>query len=204
MPLLPYSDGVAVAGILGRLRRMALPVARTRDEAHLYMDMRPCVTCGKSDVHWDSALTSDDGSPARRYSGTCPGCKMAREFIFRLPERPFLAAAGHVVHFGGKDPSELIDAGEWLYVADVCAQAAAGGDPSSLLSAEARESLIVAVAAMDEVLKFIPEGRDEVPRAGFWSERGRMLRQNESGRFRRRRLLTIRNTYQDVLTRAAS
>ena len=37
---------------------MALPVARTRDEAHLYMDMRPCVTCGKSEVHWDTVYAS--------------------------------------------------------------------------------------------------------------------------------------------------
>ena len=57
-------DGVARTSHLGRLRGMALPVARTRDEAHLYMDMRPCPKCGKSDVHWDSALTSDEGAPA--------------------------------------------------------------------------------------------------------------------------------------------
>ncbi|MFB9322596.1 hypothetical protein [Cryptosporangium minutisporangium] len=186
---------------------MALPVARTRDEAHLYMDMRPCPKCGKSDVHWDSALTSDEGAPARRYSGSCPGCQTPREFIFRLPERPLLPGPGDVVLFGGDEPSELLDAGEWLYVADVCAQAAAGGpgrEPGPVLSAEARESLIVAVAAMDEVLKFIPPEKDEVPRAGFWSDRGRTLRQTEPGRFRRRRLLTIRNTYRDALARAAS
>lgn len=170
------------------------------------MDMRPCPTCGKSDVHWDSALTSDDGAPARRYSGSCPGCRAAREFVFRLPERPLLPGPGDVVLFGDDEPSELLDAGEWLYVADVCAQAAAGQgrEAGSTLSPEARESLIVAVAAMDEVLKFIPEGRDEVPRAGFWSDRGRTLRQTEPGRFRRRRLLTVRNTYRDALTRAAS
>jgi hypothetical protein len=186
---------------------MALPVARTRDEAHLYMDMRPCSVCGKSDVHWDSALTSDDGAPARRYTGTCPGCGAAREFVFRLPHRPLSPSPSDVVLFGGQEPSELLDAGEWLYVADVCAQAAAGGpdrEPGPILTAEARESLVVAVAAMDEVLKFIPEGRDEVPRAGFWSERGRVLRQTESSRFRLRRLLAIRNGYRDALARAAS
>jgi hypothetical protein len=142
-----------------------------------------------------------------------------------------LPTASDVVLFGDERPSELLDAGEWLYVSDVCAQAAAGGpdrepglvEPFStseyparpaasaatgrkefILTAEARESLIVAVAALEEVLKFIPEGRDEVPRAGFWSDRGRTLRQTEPGRFRRRRLLAIRNAYRDALERAAS
>ena len=186
---------------------MALPVARTRDEAHLYMDMRPCVTCGKSEVHWDTALTTDDGSPARRYTGTCPGCGSAREFIFRLPIRPLLPRPGDVVLFGAEEPSELLDAGEWLYVADICAQAAVGGpdrEPGPILTPEARESLIVAIAAMDEVLKFIADGRDEVPRGGFWSDRGRRLRQTEPGRFCRRRLLSVRNSYRDALSRAAA
>jgi hypothetical protein len=171
------------------------------------MDMHPCEECGKSDAHWDSALTSDEGAPARRYSGRCPGCGSAREFVFRLPARPLLPGPGDVVLFGAEEPSELLDAGEWLYVADVCAQAAAGGpgrESGSGLTDEARESLIVAVAAMDEVLKFISEGRDEVPRAGFWSDRGRTLRQTEPGRFRRHPLLTMRNTYRAALERAAS
>jgi hypothetical protein len=184
---------------------MSLPVARTRDEAHLFMDLHPCTVCDHSDVTWEGGLASDDGAPARRYTGTCPGCGVAREFVFRLPAH-LVAPRGDVVSFGGTECSELLDAGEWLYVADVCAQAAGAPtvDPGGGLDREARESLLVAVAAIDEILKFIPEGRDEVPRAAFWSDRGRRLRQSEPGRFRRRRLIVIRDRYRDVLARAAS
>jgi hypothetical protein len=202
---------------------MPLPVARTRDEAHLYMDLHPCHVCDHSDVLWEAGLASDEGAPARRYSGTCSGCGIGREFVFRLPPYPVVPRPGEVVTFGGPECSELLDAGEWLYVADVCARAAAGteagpptagsfgpfgpggagGDPTAL-NREARESLLVAIAAIEEILKFVPVGQDEVPRGAFWSERGRRLRQSEPGRFRRRRLAVVRDRYRDVLARAAS
>jgi hypothetical protein len=177
-----------------------LPVARTRDEAHLYMDLHPCDACGAVDVTWHSALTDGDGVPARRYSGRCEGCGAAREFVFALPERPALPGPQDVVFFG-TDRSQLLDAGEWLLVSDLCAQAGsalADGDAGRL---EARQSMAIAAAAVAEVLKFVPVGADEVPDGAFWSERGRTVREQEPGRFRRRRLTIVRETYQDALDR---
>jgi hypothetical protein len=177
-----------------------LPVARTRDEAHLYMDLHPCDRCGAVDIIWHSALADRDGVPARRYSGRCEGCGAAREFVFALPERPELPDPRDVVFFGA-DRSQLLDAGEWLLVSDLCAQAGSAPAGSDRERAEVRESMAVAAAAVAEVLKFVPPGADEVPDSAFWSDRGRTVREQEPGRFRRRRLSIVGDTYRDALDR---
>lgn len=179
---------------------MTLPAARTRDEAHLYMDMNPCERCGDVEVVWESALTDRDGVPARRYWGNCGDCGAHREFVFALPERPLAPEEGALVFFGGPEPSRLLDPGEWLLVADLCAQAAAAPDGSPP-AADARESLAIAVAAVNEILKFVPAGENAVPESAFWTDRGRTVHQQEPGRFTRRRLLIVRDAYQDALYR---
>jgi hypothetical protein len=181
---------------------MALPVARTPDEAHLYMNLHPCARCGTVHADWQAALTSDGGEPARRYFATCPTCGELREFVFRLPERPALPLPDETVLFGRSDRSQLIDAGEWLEVAELCARQAGTAPAGGELDDEARQSLAVAAAAMDEVLKFVPDGAESVPDSAFWSRRGREVRDREPGRFRRRRLQLVRDTYQDVLARS--
>jgi hypothetical protein len=177
--------------------QVTLPVARTRDEAHLYMDMHPCERCGDVNVTWDSSLTDDNGTPARRYHGTCGDCGAQRAFVFALPERPLVAGADEVVVFGGPDPSRLLDPGEWLLVADLCAQAAAVPD-GAIPGADERQSIAIAVAAVGEILKFVPAGADAVPESAFWSTRGRTVFLQEPGRFQRRRLLIVRDTYRDA------
>jgi hypothetical protein len=71
---------------------MALPIVRTQDEAHLSMDRHSCERRHSVEVAWQSGLTNDEGPPARRYHGICTGCRTAREFVFRLPERPAVPA----------------------------------------------------------------------------------------------------------------
>jgi hypothetical protein len=184
--------------------RTAASLARTRDEAMLYLELHPCPRCGETEAHWDNTLANDDGWPARRYHAACPSCGTQREYLFRLPDRPLVPSPDTHVLFGGPEPSELLDAGEWLHVADVCARAAVpvGVDEygRSRYDTEARESLEVAVAAMDEVLKFIPEDADEAPLSAFWTEAGQQVRAREPGRFERDRLLIVRSTYRNALS----
>ncbi len=125
-----------------------LPVARTRDEAHLYMDLNTCDGCGGVDVTWPNALADEGGVPARRYSGRCSGCGQAREFLFALPERPALPGPDEAVFFGGAESSQLLDAGEWLLISDLCAQAGSGADTTAE-RAEAREPLAIAAIVHD-------------------------------------------------------
>lgn len=170
-------------------------VARTRDEAHLYLDLHPCA-CGSVETTWHSGLVSVEGEPVSRYSGTCGECGTAREYLFGLPARPVMPA-GYPT-FGGPEPSELLDAGEWLWVADLTAGNVPVDD-----AAEARRALRIATAAVEEIVKFVPPGADAVPDDGFWSERGRQVREAEPGRFQLDRLLVVRNTYRELAGRYA-
>lgn len=172
---------------------MRFSVARTPDEAELYLDLNPCQTCESIDTAWDSGLVSIDGELVNRYAGVCSGCHTEREFVFGLPERETMPE-GYPT-FGGSEPSQLLDAGEWLWVSDLTASNVPTEDP-----VEARQALAIATAAVDEVMKFIPTGGDDVPNTAFWSERGAAVRTAEPGRFRRERLLIVRDTYRELAT----
>ncbi|GGT32171.1 hypothetical protein ACFFV7_35465 [Nonomuraea spiralis] len=167
---------------------MAFAVARTRDEAHLYFDLHPC-ECGSADTTWRNGLVDVEGELVNRYFGECEECGTPREFLFGLPERPVLPDGFPT--FGGAEPSELLDAGEWLWVADLTA-----GDVPVHDRAEALRALRIAAAAVEEVVKFVPAGADAVPGDGFWSERGQGMHATETGRFQLDRLLVVRDTYQ--------
>jgi hypothetical protein len=168
---------------------MVLPVVRSRDEAHLYMDLHPCDRCGGVETGWDSALTSDEGEPARRYHGVCAGCQTSREFVFRLPEQPAVSGLDDLVFFGGSEPSQLLDAGEWALVASMGIYD--GSAPLTGVAgedAQRKQSFALGIAAFGEMLKFIPDGMDEVPDSAFWTPRGRAERDRYPVQFKRERL----------------
>jgi hypothetical protein len=162
--------------------------ARTPDEAHVYMDLRPC-DCGEVQFERRSSLVASGDDLIRVYRGNCARCGKAREFRFRLPEHPL--ATGGEPEFGDARPSELLDPGEWMLVAEQHAQRT----PST------RRDLGMARAAMFEILKFMSPGDDVVPEQAFTSERGRALRDGEPGRFRRARLEAVLGTYDELLSR---
>ena len=161
---------------------------RTIAEAHLYMRLRPCA-CGAAEFDPVRAVTSDAGVLCGRYFGNCSSCKTPREFVFELPavQRPIAGP----VSFGGSDPSRLLDAGEWLDVAEDHAKREPG----------TYASLDIARAAMEEVIKFLPDGQEHVPDAAFWTEHGRAVRERQPGRFRRARLAAIHDAYRQLLAK---
>src|SRR5947208_607578 len=171
---------------------MPFAVARTRDEAHLYLDLHPCEDCGSVDTAWDSALVDVGGELANRYAGTCARCGRQREYLFGLPERETVPVGFPT--FGGPEPSQLVDAGQWLWVADLSAEGAAE-DPE-----EARGTLAIAIAALEEILKFMGAGAERVPERAFWSETGRRVRDQDPARFIRARLVEQR---EELSRRAA-
>jgi hypothetical protein len=170
---------------------MTFAVARTRDEALLYLELHPCEDCGAAETDWQYGLTEDDdGGLAGSYAAACPGCGAEREYLFGLPERE---AAGDWPNFGGPEPSEVVDAGQWLEIADLNAGAVPEND-----TAAANRALSVARAAVEEVIKFVPEGRTEVPEDAFWTDASRRVRDSEPGRFRLDRLMMVRDTYRTL------
>jgi len=169
---------------------MAFAVARTWDEAQLYLELHPCPDCGSVEAPWEQALVQIDGEPASSYAAVCPGCRAEREYLFGLPAQE-TAVQGWPT-FGGPEPSEIIDAGQWLDVAERAA-AAVPADP-----AEAGRVLAIAYAAVAEVIKFVPAGADAVPEDEFWTPEGQAARAAEPGRFRLDRLLVARDSYDDL------
>ncbi|WBQ01806.1 hypothetical protein [Kribbella sp. CA-293567] len=165
-------------------------MARTRDEAHLYLELQPCPDCGSAEAPWEHALVEIDGELTISYAATCPGCAAEREYLFGLPatETP----TGSWPTFGGPEPSELLDAGQWLAVADQAA-GAVPTDPTA-----AGQALAIARAAVEEVIKFVPPGQDVVPADEFWTGTGRQVFEAEPGRFRLVRLLVVRDTYHEL------
>jgi hypothetical protein len=178
------------------------PLARTSAEAHLYMDLRPC-ECGETAFPRAGAIIELGGEElGSRYGGECPGCEAHREFLFRLPAEAVLPPAGSVV-YGDGTPSELLDPGEWLWVADRYA-GSVPADASGLdevARRQVRTRIAAAVAALDEVLAFVPADADVVPVDAVRSEIGHAVYAEEPGRFDRDRLEVVRDTYHRLLGR---
>lgn len=142
------------------------------------------------ETDWESGVVSVDGVLALRYAGVCQGCGETREHLFSLPAREVMPEGWPT--FGGPEPSELIDAGEWMWISDLTASNVPAEEE------DARAALSMAEKAVEEVLKFIPDGEDDVPLRAFWSERGQQVRDAEPGRFRRERLEVVRDTYREL------
>ena len=172
---------------------MELLLARTNKEAHAHMDLNPC-RCGDPTRPADSAVFNLDGVLASRYSGDLPSLRHAAGVLLPAAGGARPGAAGQVV-FGDGTPSELLDPGEWLLLADRYA----GSVPAEAVRArperaarQARRALAHAEAAMGEVLAFVPADGDAVPPEAFRSERGRTVYEAEPGRFSRLRLEVVR------------
>lgn len=161
-------------------------LARTPDEAHVYMDLHPC-ECGEATFDRRSSVAADGDDLISVYRGQCAGCGKARELRFRLPEHPVFTSGA--LRFGDDRPSELLDPGEWMALADEHAKRT----PAT------RRDVEVAAAAIDEILKFGAPSDDHIPESAFTSERGRAVRAAEPGRFRRARLEAVRATYRSIV-----
>lgn len=152
--------------------------ARSVQEAGLYVELHPC-ECGAAG-ELTFSVVERGGDLVALYEGACPGCGQMRRFEFSLPSEP---VPGRV--YGGAQPSAIIDAGEFLWYSDRAAERAASTEPAD---ARGQSALDSAVAALDEVLKFIPADADAVPRDAIGSELGQAVYDANPDRFTRERL----------------
>ena len=178
---------------------MTLRLARTPAEAHLFMDLHPCEVCGEEQFDRTAAVVVVDGDLASRYTGVCPQCGNPREFTFRLPDETPMPDPDEP-SFGDARPSELLDAGEWLWVADDLARRIPA-EPDGMDSDErrrARHDIRTAAAAVAEARKFVPPGADAVPADVLWSPTGRAVHEEEPGRFDAQRLQVVEGVYREL------
>jgi SMI1-KNR4 cell-wall/A nuclease of the HNH/ENDO VII superfamily with conserved WHH len=170
------------------------PFARSDAEADLYVRLHPCA-CGEAEFAPVIGLGEDAGGWLLQYSGRCVACGAYRQFRFRQQVAP--SWPGDDQWAAGTRPSELLDAGEWLVVADALVEDYPVEDGRLVADnpGQLRGDLMMAAAAVDEALKFLPKNAAAVPSSGFWSEHSLEMRDADPGRFDRDRLEAVRAAY---------
>jgi hypothetical protein len=196
----PQRSGEAGSPVARRV-----PVGRTPAEIHLYIDLHPC-ECGEGSFPTSGRQYVEDGSDlVVRYNATCPRCGRERSFSFRLTEQPIQTGPeGARFRYGDEHPSELLDPGEWLIVADAYSKSVPmlGSGATDQERARFQYALGRAAAAIDEVVKFAPPGAAEIPPSAIASARGRHVYDAEPGRFRLFRLAAVSGAYRQLLADA--
>ncbi|MFD4564679.1 hypothetical protein [Streptomyces sp. NPDC058475] len=160
-------------------------IARSMQEAHLYMDLHACV-CGAEEFDRQHRLEDRDGVLVTVYEGGCPQCGRPRSFEFALlDEEPPAPPA-----FGGPEPSRIIDPGEFLWIGDRVSTESGLRLLNTPLAEhrEIRPATAYAIAAFEEVAKFLPDGADRIPEDRFTSERGREVYAKDPTRFTRKEI----------------
>ncbi|MEU1278935.1 hypothetical protein [Streptomyces sp. NPDC005805] len=156
--------------------------ARSSFEAHLYMDLHPCV-CGSGDFDRQHRLEQHGDDLVAVYEGPCRQCGTVRRFDFRMAEE----ISPPPPAFGGAQPSQIIDPGEFAEVAFRISESAGIqllNSPESEHD-KLRDAVAYALAAFQETLKFVPPGADSIPAEAFTSEVGKARYQREPGNFDR-------------------
>ena len=167
--------------------------ARSSSECQLYLELHPH-DCGEYGFSARARVERGERGLVAVYEAPCPRCNQNRRVEFRLvDELPPPAPA-----YGGSQPSKILDAGEFLYAADERLKdvpaSPAGLERTRVLYA--RERLAEAIAALEEILKWIPPGQDHVPGETITSRRGGKLYRREPGRFARVRVEAALSTYR--------
>jgi hypothetical protein len=160
--------------------------ARSLAEARLYIASQPCRGCGARDFAEPSRIVERGDRLGVACAGYCPKCGAARSFELEL-------ADARVPHdaWGGADASTLVDAGEWMGLADRYAERAP----------VARADLTLAIAALGEVLKFYAPGAADPPRSAFFTHAGRTTYIADPRRFARARIDVVLAAWRELADR---
>ncbi len=179
--------------------------ARSSEEADLYVDLE-CEMAGQVPVERKRKKRERRGKPFMLYEARCQSGKLL-EFEFEiggLPDpKPGLR---RTVSYGGAQPSLIIDAGEWMLVSNRMAEAApkSVSGLSERKRREAASQVEDAIAALDEVVKFIPAKDDAVSSSSLFSPRGKTYFNKDIRRFRRQALADQRTALEARLRRFRS
>ncbi|BCJ45186.1 hypothetical protein GCM10010168_69870 [Actinoplanes ianthinogenes] len=177
---------------------MTYPLARTRLEAQLYLEVTPC-ECGHLGLDARAEpVRFEDGTPGWRYAGVCAACGRDRVYVFRAPAVSQEVSTPDEVVYGLGGTSELLDPAQWLWVAQRYA-AAVPSNSDSVPEAEratVRSWLMAAVAAVGEIEKFVPDDGDSVPASAFRTRGGQAWYQRDPHAFRADSLDDLRMGYE--------
>ncbi|NUT32506.1 MAG: hypothetical protein HOV79_05465 [Hamadaea sp.] len=180
---------------------MTLPLARSTWECHAFFGLSRCPNCGGGGLEMtEHVLRRTPAGDVSDYTTACRRCDQTLRFSFRRAddEPPFPA-------FGGEQPSELLDAGQYLELAEEAAGDVPDDpadirpvEPDDLTLEDAFEEIAIAVAALEETLKFIPPGEFTVARDALWTEESRDRFDRDPETFQRRRLIAVLGGYREI------
>ncbi len=126
--------------------------ARSAWECVVYVG-QAASACGQRGFELDEHTVREvDGREIWEYQGHCDACGEQRRFEFAAPSQP----APPYPEFGGAEPSQLLAAADFVAIGERAA-AAVPADPDGLSAAEVadgQEAIAIAVAAIEEALKF--------------------------------------------------
>jgi hypothetical protein len=163
-----------------------MKIARSSLECRLFIELDVCA-CSETPGELAHRLVSRDERLVALYEGSCAGCERSLEYAFPLADE--IVAADK---FGGIEPSQLIDAGQFLRESDRAVRRVADSPAPHNAYWLGR-----AIACLEEVLKWIPDGEDRPPASAFFTDDGLRLSREEPGRFRRPRLRAVLAAYQE-------
>jgi len=171
---------------------VTIPYARSFPEAELFISLQPCEVCGEAALEVQGFALGDD---FRAVHTTCGNCTNQRDYDFRFPVEP---ASGW---FGGDQPSELVDPGQWLMLADLALEEL----PPDATQAvdEDRSQAEFACAATEEAMKFLRPDEDRVSPYAFWTQSGYEMYQSAEWRFERDWLESHLRTCREAVARLA-
>jgi hypothetical protein len=168
--------------------------ARSPLECRLFIELHPC-RCGGAIGDITHRLVTRDDILCACYAGRCTHCGEQLEYVFVLDAEIVAPTA-----IGGTNPSTIIDAGQYMATSERAArQVRVGGSTDPKGSAKA--FLVRAIACLDEVVKWMPIGTDQVPVSAFFTIEGLRLYMEDPGRFRRVPLLAVLAAYRELLLR---
>lgn len=163
---------------------------RSALEAQLYLDM---LGVPREDRSHRLDVVGDDF--VSLYEVSFEGAR--RTFAFLEPDDPFVQG------IGGPEPSRLIGPGQFLAHGEKLA-ASVPSDPALVdakLHAAVAARLTLAAECVEEVLKFIPFGEDQVPMRAFKTVTGLRRYKETPGQFHRDRLEAIAGAYHAAAAR---
>ena len=160
--------------------------AHSQIEARLYLQVVPCEAC--SHGPWESSAPAPTGEGTWRFRATCTHCSAQREFEFALG--PLAIPDGGAERINPtSDPSEIIDAGQWLslhYLLMESAQDTEDRVGKRQLTSQAAQSLA-------EALKFYTADDELPPETAFFTESSRHAFADHPERFARQKLRDMRD-----------
>lgn len=175
-------------------------LSRSPEESQAYLRLVPC-RCGETEFHSFPTVWRDGEQRLKQYAGPCARCGTPRQFVFAEAELPVPASTDRVVFGRDGSVSTLLDPGQWLALANRAARAVT----SDIDETQARTAMAYAVAALEEVLHFLPPNAgdfDSVPEACFVSALGRgVLLREPPGTFRKARLMARLAAYRRLCGR---